>query len=353
MLRRSSLFSWDTGGTLAAASTSMRFLVLLPIAICGCDPMTAAALRGDMSFFRAKVQGQIVAQSPAGGAQVIAFDDCMSGEGEGFFGVELVSSNAPAVLRVAQDPIEGTRARLARPGATGTLASCTQAVINKTGTQISRTTLLEGKVIVDCRGDDGTTYSGTIAFSSCHSSPHAVEVMAALGVAGMGASAELAAAVPLPEVVDLPRLPLPVSELSVRPHVRVVEAIGSSDSGARECLEQARTFMHGMGWRVVDDDSADLEVEMGCTGHVTLIETAHTLGIVLPPADGPSITLRAGGQVIDTVAAGPRALRCDMPSSADRTRQCAARARAWKEAQVEGALASSQPLAAFAKSRHP
>ena len=162
-------------------------------------------------------------------------------------------------------------------------------------------------------------------------------------------------AVVLPEHTDVPTLPDGLRGLAVRATTHVVggtllaEAPGAAQ---KECLDHARTFLEHIGWRVVEDGTADLEVDMACTGHVTLLDTPTALQIVLPANAGPSITLRANGAVVDTIPRGPNTLRCDLPASADRTPTCAARASEWTSGRLEGLSAASAPLAAFAHTKH-
>jgi hypothetical protein len=333
-------------------------IIACSLVISGCGTMAGAVFLGDFSVFNAKVTGQIAARPASGEAQTLAFDDCMSGEPEGFFGVELVSTNAPAVLRVTEDPIEGTRARITRSGktATFTAAGCSvlQARIAKTGTKINGTTLLDGEVTVDCRDGDGASYAGIVSFSSCHVSPHAMEVVASLEGGGARTTAQVASAVPIPNHTEVPTLPEPIKSLSVRPHVRIIGAVTGGEtvsSAAASSLENARGFLREIGWHVVEDATADIEVEMAYTGHVAFTETPTSLTIIAPSGEDAAITLRSGTEIIDTIPRGPHVVRCDIPARADRLAQCVARVQAWSSARLERLLASSQTLASFAKKR--
>ena len=149
-------------------------------------------------------------------------------------------------------------------------------------------------------------------------------------------------------------MPEPTKSLSVRPHVRIIGAVTGAEtvsSAAASCLENARGLLREIGWHVVDDATADIEVEMTCTGHVAFTETPTSLTIFAPPGEDAAITLRSGTEIIDTIPRGPHVVRCDMPERADRLAQCAARVQAWLSARLERLLASSQALESFAQKR--
>jgi hypothetical protein len=116
--------------------------------------------------------GQVVVRG-AGAPVTESLEICASGEPQGFFGVDLSNEAGDVVLRVAQDPIDGPRARLQRPGAEPARleqASCSvlTATIEKTGTRNNNVTLLEGQVALDCKLADGTSVVAEARFSRCH-----------------------------------------------------------------------------------------------------------------------------------------------------------------------------------------
>jgi hypothetical protein len=153
---------------------------------------------------------------------------------------------------------------------------------------------------------------------------------------------------------EVPTLPFPIKSLSVRPHVRIIGAVTGGDtvsSAAAISLENARGFFREIGWRIVDDATADIDVELAYTGHVAFTETPTSLTIFAPPGEDAAITLRSGTTIIDTIPRGPHVVRCDMPESADRLAKCAERIQAWSSARLERLLESSQALASFAQKR--
>ena len=352
-------------------------LLLAPLlaATSGClDPQTqamidmaeklqAASKNGTlMDAFKPRVEGQLASQPPGGASTSMTFDDCQSGEPEGFFGVDLVSREAPAVLRVTRDAIDGTRMRLTRAGGQSVAldakeCSLLQADLDKTGTKINGVTLLQGKVALDCHTPDGASLAGVVSFASCHRSATAGPVVASLSGISLTPDTEMAAATALPDHVDVPSLPAAVRALTVRPRARIVgPTVDGETPAAAEaaCLDNARSFCREVGWNVREDGRADLEVEVACSGHVMFRENPTAIEIVLPPTDQPSIVLRSKGAVVDTVPVGPRGLRCDLPGPSEaRTRTCVERAQSYGTARLAGLLAKSPALSAFAAGKRP
>ena len=119
---------------------------------------------------RPTVSGQIVLEGREAFTAPVHF--CASGESRGFFGVDLSSADG-TVLRVVSDPIEGTRARLARPGKSALVMerkSCPLLLANiqKTGGSVDGLANLEGMVALECKGEHGTRLSAEVTFSDCH-----------------------------------------------------------------------------------------------------------------------------------------------------------------------------------------
>ncbi len=309
----------------------------------------------DMSKFATKVQGQLATRAATGGVQTASFTDCGSGEPAGFFGVDLVAPEVPGVLRVTQDPILGTRALLLAPGSstTFTQASCQvlDSVVARSGASMNHVMLLEGHVTLACQDESGASYSGDVTFSGCRASPAATQTLATLQrVPGLPAATEV------PPHTGRVSLPTALAQLTVRPHAVVVGGAHDAASQAKAaagCDAVERRLVGHLGLRVVDDDSADVEAEMACSGEVTLLEAPTSVTVVFERPAPPTLTLRSGGQVIETVPTGPAALRCQGPTSPERTSRCTASADEWSTARVARALAESPRLVELARRKHP
>ncbi len=157
------------------------------------------------------------------------------------------------------------RARLTKAGSSTVFgaADCTtlNASIAKAGLAVHRISLLQGSVTLDCRDSGGTSYRGTVGFSACHTSATAAQAVASL--AGTPA-ASLPPATVVPPHTPLPALPSSLTALSVRPTPHLVGAAQDADAAslwkaADGCRQKERTLFEHLGFRVVDDDSADLE----------------------------------------------------------------------------------------------
>jgi hypothetical protein len=279
----------------------------------------------------------------------------VSGEPEGFYGVELVSTSGNAALRVAVDPILGTRARLLRAGGESTTLEAKQctllnAAIQRTGTRINGVTLLAGKVTVDCTLDDGSNLAGEVKFQSCHRSARGTETVAGLGTARE--EARLASVPLVPEYSVTPEIPANIRALRVHPRARVVgTTVGgeSIDTAERACAQSSAAFLRKLGF-AIDDANPDVEVEIACTGHVVFRHTGNNVEIIRPRTDAPSVTVRALGRVIDTVPAGPPIVRCEIEGTQeDRQKLCVERTERMTTARIAGLLGASRSLAAVAE----
>jgi hypothetical protein len=330
--------------------------VLCAASVVSClDQATLALMNIDMSKLATKVRGQLATRSAAGEVQTASFTDCGSGEPQGFFGVDLVAPGVPEVLRVTQDPIVGTRALLLRPGGstTFTRAGCQvlDSSVAKSGASMNHVALLEGHVNLACQDENGASYSGNVTFSGCRGSETAAQAVASL----QGASA-LPPAVEVPPHTGRVSLPPALAQLTVRPRAVVVGGAHDAASQAKAaagCDAVERRLLGHLGLRVVDDESADVEAEMACSGEVTLLEAPTSVTLVFPRPAPPTLTFRSGGQVIETVPTGPPALRCEAPASPERTSRCATSADEWSTARVARALAESPRLVELARRKHP
>jgi hypothetical protein len=145
---------------------------ILPLAACVPASAGTQSPRPDYDT-HLKIVGHAVTHAPSGQVREVAFDDCASGQSKGFVGVDLISTDGPTLLRIVQDPIEGTRARFARIGTSTVLNAADCSVLDA---RIARSWWdrssrgahdLDGSVKLECRAG-GATYSANATFTSCH-----------------------------------------------------------------------------------------------------------------------------------------------------------------------------------------
>jgi len=148
--------------------------------------------------------------------------------------------------------------------------------------------------------------------------------------------------------------------LRVAAHASVVggPAPGSSSDAADAQTavdEKARAFVEGLGWVLVGDSAShDLTMELSFSVHVKFIDIGGETAIVLPPAQGPSLRLSAGGVEVLSVPASARSLRCKVTGRLGQRRNTCAR---WviraADARLVAAMNGSEALADVARRAHP
>ena len=339
-----------------------RVVVLLALALvaltaCGCD--FAGLMFGvTPSAWQPAARGNVVVRAHDGASWIAAPTTCVSGEPDGFHGVDLVSTDAPrAILRVVSDPMAGLRVRLTAPGVSPmeldrNWCRTLTGSVDRTNVAINRVPLLAGGLTMDCTAPDGTTIAGRLTFSGCHRSSEAI---AAWRAAEAGTSTQEIA-----RIRALPRIPESTAPVALRDDLRGVRVVVRSHlSGAlvggetmasaqTQCTAAARELMGVIGWVPVTSESEphQLELDLACTGHVELHEVGEVAELVLPPIDGPFMQISAQGRVIESFAPVPRRLRCDaLGTGNERMMRCAQQAKLAGNGRVVGLLNQSAALA--------
>ena len=283
---------------------------------------------------------------------------CRSGQPRAFQGVDLAADgDDPALVRVVEDPIAGTRVRVehARGGAPWVLdaAHCTTLASDVHGTSvaINRVGVVAGVLDLDCTADDGTRVRGAVRFDQCHSSPAADAAIAAIA-----ATREIGTLPAVPDAAVEAPPSRALHALRAAASARVVnDTVGGEApaTASRACLEGSRELLARAGFESVDASAPhDVDVEFACTGHVTYRSVGGLTEILLPDAGPASVRVRADGAEIASIAPLPRTWRCAGSGDlAHREHDCGERLGRFASARIATFLATSPAIASLA-ARH-
>ncbi len=155
-----------------------RWLILLPLNI----GITVSAFYFIGVKGCSSVEGSLVSKGKPAGDFVFTPGRCRSGERMQFYGAVILgeSRDDGAVVAII-DPVKGELVKIEVPGSClpPDYEKCTEVIVDRkhcsryevavtrTGTQVNRITLLEGRIDLDCAFPDGGSIHGGLQFERC------------------------------------------------------------------------------------------------------------------------------------------------------------------------------------------
>ena len=191
-----------------------------------------------------------------------------------------------------------------------------------------------------------------------------VPVAIALALAGCAAHSmdvpgdERLASLPrVPLQIALPVFAAPLDGMTFRVEARFDGALPADVDATRiaeSCVANGEKWLGEAGWIPVRDSAApaDLVIEEHCMVHLSTHVRGNALEITHPEAETIGLVVLRDGAALVTVPRGPADALCESQGpTADRKRDCLARAERWAQARILQALIDSAPLREVARAR--
>jgi hypothetical protein len=137
--------------------------------------LTACATGGLGGLLSPTLTGALSVQRPAEEI-VLTPARCVSGDRWSFFGVDLITADGAAAIRIVIDPIAGPRIRLRLPGAEArppivldeARCSTFQADVHHNGWTVNDFRGVDGQLALDCALGADERVRGAVTFRQCH-----------------------------------------------------------------------------------------------------------------------------------------------------------------------------------------